>query len=257
MKLLLLLSLLTSWAFASDDVIVLTENNTLIMNDQFDESSVAKVQADALKLSMKTKGDIYLILNTPGGSVGAGKELIQFLQALPNKIHTITLYAASMGYNTAQALGTRYILPSGILMSHRAHIRGLSGQIPGEVETRISFLKEYISDLEETAAKRVGISVETYTNLVLNEYWVTGANAVKAGHADKVILAKCDESLSGTYVEKFNTMFGPVWVTFSKCPIISGFLDVKFGDGSNVFPAKARQSILERLSFKHKYYFGL
>ena len=77
--------------------------------------------------SLKSGYPIYLFLNTPGGSIQAGLELIEGLNGINRPIHTVTLFAASMGWQLVQHLGTRYVLKYGVLMSHKAR-----GQFSGE-----------------------------------------------------------------------------------------------------------------------------
>ena len=206
--------------------VVLTSKNTVVMDQAFRASSVAQVQNKLAKLSANTNEDLYLILNSPGGSISAGQSLIDFAKSLPNKVHTITVFAASMAYLTAQHLDKRYILPSGKMMSHRARIGGLGGQVPGEANTRLSFITSIVDEIFASTAKRVGVSFEEYMGLVYDELWLTANQAVKTNHADEVIVAKCDKSLSGTYVRTVRSFFGNFKVTFSKCPLINGPLKI-------------------------------
>jgi len=211
--------------------ITLSEDNTVVMSGTFTGQSVAKVQDDLLKLSQKLDEDdeIILVMDSPGGSVIAGMHLIDTVNAIPQKVHTLTIFAASMGYMTVQALGNRYILPSGILMSHRAHIGGLSGQIPGELNTRLSFYEELTSQLDEIASKRVGLNLLDYKKLIHNEFWSGASKAIVKKHADEIVNAKCDKSLMGNYNKRYDTMFGVFYVKFSKCPLINSPLAVKGG----------------------------
>ena len=133
MKLLLTSLLALGLAFSVQaKEILLTDKNTVVLNKSFTGKSVAEVQNKLLELSLKSGQDLYLFLYSPGGSISAGKQLISFAKALPNKVHTVTQFAASMAYITAQHLDTRYVLPSATMMSHRASIGGLGGQVPGE-----------------------------------------------------------------------------------------------------------------------------
>lgn len=213
----------------SYETVTLNKNNTVILNEPVKSSSVAKVQAKIFELAGNLDADkpIYLILDTPGGSIIAGRNLVDSLMGIENPIHTITIFAASMGYQIAQNLGTRYILPSGILMSHRAYISGLRGQVPGEANTNLEFIQSLVVDMEETAAKRVGIPLKEYQTLIRDEYWVFGKSAVKSKHADKVIFAKCSKSLLSNRTERVNTYFGAYDVEISNCPLIRGILGFK------------------------------
>lgn len=214
-------------AFSANKTLVLSNKNTVVLNQAFTFSSVAEVQEKLAKLSATTRDDLFLVLDTPGGSISAGLALIDFANSLPNKVHTVTLFAASMGYITAQSLGKRYIVPSGTLMSHRAFIGGLSGQVPGEATARIKHVLKMVTEISEDMAKRIGIPYKQYMKEIYNELWLTSREAVKRNHADEVIVAKCDKSLSGTYVKKIRTFFGTYKVTFSKCPLIRGALKVE------------------------------
>lgn len=235
MKFILSLFLLISVSVFATEVpranIELNESNVVTLNEAFTLDSVSKIQHEILQKStvINPPSEIYLFLSTPGGSVTAGKLLIDMLNALPVKVSTITSFAASMGYCTVQGLerGTRYILPSGTLMSHRAAVSGIGGQIPGEADTRLQMIKDSVNALERVAARRVGIPVDDYKKLIMNEFWIHGEDAVKANHADKVAMVTCGKDLTGTKVETVYFMGIPLSVTFSKCPLIQAPLDIK------------------------------
>tara|TARA_R110000851_G_scaffold116166_12_gene242272 strand:- start:634 stop:1398 length:765 start_codon:yes stop_codon:yes gene_type:complete len=234
-KLLTLLLLLPTLAAAGLKTIELNKNNTINFNDSFNDSFVAKKQLEAISTCGKNIGkDIFIVLYTPGGSISAGQLFFDTLSALPCNFHTITVFSASMGYQTVQNLGKRYILPSGTLMSHRASISGIGGELGGELDAILKYLKESVKELETVAANRVGISLEKYRSEISDELWLTGTEAVKRNHADEVVLVKCHKSLTGTETRVFNTFFGPVEVEFSKCPIIIAPLSVKAANSNAV-----------------------
>ena len=236
MKLLLSALLLLSFS-AFSKTITLNSKNSINFNQAFTPEFVSKKQLDAISLCYATpNSDIYIVLYTPGGSVSAGQLFFDTLNALPCNFHTITIFSASMGYITVQSLSKRYILPSGTLMSHRASIRGLSGEIGGELDQIYNLLKTNIKQINKTVAKRVGLTVEKYEDLISDELWLTGASAVSSKHADELALVKCDESLLGTNTQRINTFFGAFNVEFSDCPIITAPLGVSgSGDVKQLF----------------------
>lgn len=210
----------------ASEKIVLTDKNTISFNEAFTAMYVAQKQLEAIKLCDKKNKDIYLVLYTPGGSISAGKRLYDTLHSLDCNFHTITIAAFSMGYQTVQNLGTRYILPSGILMSHRASVRGLGGEVFGELDTILNLIKREVTELDIIAAKRVGLSVDKYRKDISDELWLTGKEAVKLNHADKLALPVCDKSLLGTHIRNIRTFFGVYSVEFSNCPLITSPLRV-------------------------------
>lgn len=211
----------------SGKTITLEKSNTLVLRGPVTSDSVAKLQQKINILSHKLskKSKIYLVIDTPGGSVFAGMELIDHLRAIPQKIQTITLFAASMGFQIVQNMDKRYITPSGTLMSHRAR-GGVRGQFDGEFETRYKMVKRKINYLDAISAKRMELSVVQYKKLIKDEYWVHGFDARAAKAVDEMVNLTCGESLSGEEVITVRTFFGPTNITFSKCPVIRGSLKV-------------------------------
>lgn len=220
----------------SGNTITLTPFNHIVFSGEVSDTSVANAQIKLGKLSAKlSRSDvIYLVLDTPGGSVTAGNQFIDFGKSLPQKIKPISIFAASMGYHMFQSFDERIMLPSGTIMSHRVSLSGLSGQVPGELVTRLNAIISTSNQMDEVAAKRVGLSVKAYQALIHDELWLNGADAVSTGHADRLANVRCSETLlEGKREEQVNTMFGPVDVTFSTCPLINGYLSFKFGKSTD------------------------
>lgn len=231
--------------------LILEDANTVTLKGAVTNQSVAKVIFEVVQKDLKLSKNqpIYLVLDTPGGSVFAGQELIDALKAVDRKIITVTLFAASMGFQIAQNLDDRLIIDSGTFMSHRATVSGFGGQFDGEFETRYTMMKEVIDNLDLVAATRLKREYDEYKQLILNEYWVHGFNAVQQNAADEVILLTCGESMLGTETERFNALFFEVDVTFSKCPVIRGPLEVEIvkkdaAEDSSVDKEKQRQILI-------------
>jgi ATP-dependent protease ClpP protease subunit len=197
------------------------------------------------------KGEpIYLVLNTPGGDVEAGNQLIDTANGLSRPVHTITIFAASMGFNTVQALGNRYILPSGTLMAHRVRVGGIGGQVPGEFLTAVTRVIRQTQRMEMRNASRMGISFADYTKLINAEYWVDGEDAVRQGVADAVVNIRCDASLEGTSEETLQTPFGPISLIWSDCPAVTNPIGFKYSGPS---PQDAVKSYLSNRQAKGIY----
>lgn len=208
--------------------VVLSESNTVSIINQIDMSTVVKAQVELQKSCAANFEDKYLVLYSPGGSIMAGRLFIDYVQSLPCKVHTITIFAASMAYQIVQHLGTRYIIPSGTLMSHRASISGLDGQLPGELFTRLAYYTKFIDELDVITAKRTKYNnVGDYKAAIHDELWLTATEAVNTGHADKIDIIECDSTLDGTKTEEVRTLFGNVEIVVSKCPMILGPLEIK------------------------------
>jgi len=236
-------ALIDSRAPASDKTrtLILSAENTISFNEVVTESTVAQFQQrlQAMSSRLRPDQDIILVMHTPGGSVDAGMKMIDSIRAVPQKVKTLTLFAASMGFQVVQNGGERMITPAGILMSHRAS-GGVEGEFGGELDSRLNTIRRGLLYLDSNAAARMGLSLSQYRALIADEYWVYGFDAVNSKAADTVLLARCDASLSGTEVKVFDTMFGAIKVTFSKCPIITGPLAIDLA----TVPADNKQEVL-------------
>ena len=235
-------------------VLTLEAANTVVFRGPVTDDSVADAMLKITKMSRVLKKDdvIYLVLDTPGGSVFAGLSLIDLMKAIPQKIYTVTLFAASMGFQIVQNSDTRYILPNGTLMSHRA-FGGLRGQFDGELESRYKMVKRAIDYMDVIAAQRMGATLKAYKAMIVNEYWVHGFDAVQEKAADLQVLVQCGASLDGTETVKVRTMFGTVNALFSKCPLIK----TPLGLATNTTNAKYASYLkyLGNLMFNNKHEF--
>lgn len=218
-------------ASKDQDSVILTEHNVLNLSDQVDGESVGAVLRDAKKLKPSSvlvrngnKEPIYLFLNTPGGSIQSGLELIEALKGIDRPVNTVTLFAASMGFQIAQNLGERLIVKNGQLMSHRARggVQGeFGGQSPSQLESRIEFWKTRINEMDKTTVARTNgkQTLQSYQASYVPELWMTGEQSVERGYADRVVTVKCDDSLNGVTTHSVNFFGMEVQYDLDKCPI--------------------------------------
>lgn len=114
-------------------------------------------------------------------------------------------------------------------MSHRIRVSGIEGQVPGEAVTRMNQLIRQNTEMDTEISSRIGMSLKDYQALIQDEYWVSGQDAVDENMADKVVLGRCGPDMNGQYQSSVMTLFGPMSVTWSDCPLISAPLGVDAG----------------------------
>jgi len=214
-------------------VLKLTKDNTAVLFGVVDSTSVSDVMQQIQKLdsSLKSGYAINLVLYTPGGSIQDGLELIEYLKSVNRPINTITVFAASMGFQIAQNLKNRYILQNGVLMSHKAAggFEGEFGDGNSQIDSRYGLWMSRIKEMDEqTVAKTKGKqTLASYRKAYQNELWLTGAQAVKGGYADLVISAQCDKSLDSTRSQHLEIMGFGINVVYSSCPLNTNPLSVE------------------------------
>jgi len=224
---LLILTLIMSFPSFSKEII-LTKDNTLVLDRAFTAESVSDLITDARKMDAELKSGypIYLFLNTPGGEIQAGLELIEFLRGINRPVHTISLYAASMGWQLLQHLGDRYVLQFSVLMSHKARggFRGEFGGGLSQLDARYNLWLKRIDMMDKKTVERTKgkKTLQQYRSEYDNELWLSGQEAVDNGYADEVVTVKCSRELNGTKKSSFETMFGiDIQVEMSECPIVT------------------------------------
>lgn len=230
----LLAGLLSVSAMAAEEAttrrnVTLTSDNTLVLADQIDGMTVGKVLQDAQALDAKLKsGDpIYLVLSSPGGSIQDGLEMIDYLKNLNRPVHTITMFSASMAFQTVQQLGDRLVTPFGTLMAHKAK-GAFQGEFPGQIDSRYVYYIKRLNEMDRLTVSRTKgkYTIQSLQALYENEHWVDGFGAVEEGLADAVVNAHCDASLSGTKTNNINFMGFTIGLVQSKCPMNQGIIDV-------------------------------
>lgn len=196
--------------------------NTITLRGEVNDNSILDLQ-DKLALLDAERGSkdypIYLVIDSPGGSVQAGLNFIEFAKTIKN-LHTINLFAASMASAIQQALpGKRIGLETSISMFHRpsGEFKGQFGE--GEVESRLQFSKDRVAIFESINAARMKLSLADYKAKVVKEYWVVGAENLKQHIVDEIDSVRCDSAL----IKATEDLEG---VRFSSCPLFRTGRDI-------------------------------
>jgi ATP-dependent Clp protease, protease subunit len=218
---------------ALSKTITLTNKNTVSLSGPIEGRLVAKVFSENQDLDTENenKDPIYLFLNTPGGSIQAGFELIDNTKQINRPVHTITKFSASMGFQIVQNLGDRYILGNGVMMSHEAHggFEGSFSHGKSQLDSIYNFWLKRIEELDLVTVSRTKgkQTLDSYRKAYSKDLWLTARQAVSQGYSDSIVGVKCAPSLRGTRVEIENLFIGRVAIKFSLCPLITAPISVE------------------------------
>ncbi|MFZ4411446.1 MAG: ATP-dependent Clp protease proteolytic subunit [Bacteroidales bacterium] len=217
------------------ETIVLSDQNTLSLNGPVDGGSMTALMVKLQELNkIDTKEPIFLVLNSPGGSIYDGFDFIRFAKTSKRSIETVTIFAASMAFQIVESLGTRNVTSYSTLMSHRA-AGGISGIFPGPLDTRYAHVLSHIREQDELVVSRTKgkQTLESYSKLIQNEYWADSKKAIVDGFADKEVDISCDKSLQGSHSDFIDLGFFAVNVEFANCPLITSPISISPSRGFN------------------------
>ncbi len=137
--------------------------------------------------------EIYLYINSPGGSVTAGLAIYDTMNYITCPVATVCMgQAASMGafLLAAGQKGMRYSLPNSQIMIHQP-LGGSSGQVT-DLEIRTKESLRLKKNLNEILAKNTG---QSYKKMVLatdRDNFMTPLEAMEFGLVDRVITSRLD-----------------------------------------------------------------
>lgn len=129
--------------------------------------------------------DIYLYINSPGGSITAGMAIYDTMQFVPNDIVTVGIgMAASMGQFllTAGTRGKRYITPNARVLLHQPH--GGFGGTASDIQTQAQLITSMKNRLAEITAAQTGKTVEQINADGDRDRWFTAEESLAYGFVD-------------------------------------------------------------------------
>jgi len=137
--------------------------------------------------------DIYLYINSPGGSVTAGMAIYDTMQFIKPAVSTLCIgQAASMGafLLAAGENGKRYSLPNARMMIHQP-MGGFQGQASDiEIHAKeILFLKQKLNDM---LAKHTGQPIERIERDTDRDNFLSAEAAAEYGLVDKVLSSRAE-----------------------------------------------------------------
>ncbi len=167
----------------------LLKERIVFLGQQVDDTISNAIAAQMLYLAGQDPDrDIWLYINSPGGSVTAGMAIYDTMQFVKPDVATVCLgLGASMGQFllTAGAAGKRFALPHARILMHQpsAGVQGQATDIAIQAENLIRIKRE----MAELIAQHSGQDVETIIADSDRDKWFTAQEACDYGLFDKVI----------------------------------------------------------------------
>lgn len=167
----------------------LLKDRIIMLSSQIDDDVANSVIAQLLFLDAQDPDkDIFLYINSPGGSVTAGMAIYDTMNFVKSDVQTIVMgMAASMGsfLATAGAKGKRYALPNAEIMIHQP-LGGAQGQAT-EIEIAARHILKIKAKLNTILAERTGQPIEVIERDTDRDNYMSAEEAKQYGLIDHIM----------------------------------------------------------------------
>ena len=167
----------------------LLKDRIIFLGEEVNEHTASLIVAQLLFLeSEDPEKDIFLYINSPGGSVTAGMAIYDTMQYIKPDVNTVCIgMAASMGafLLAGGAKGKRMALPNAEVMIHQP-LGGTQGQAT-DMEIACKHILHTKEKLTKIIADNCGRSYEDCLADMERDNWKTAQEALEYGLIDKII----------------------------------------------------------------------
>ncbi|MCS5714399.1 ATP-dependent Clp protease proteolytic subunit [Herbiconiux sp. CPCC 205716] len=175
-------------AFPSTVFDRLLKDRIIWLGSEVRDDNANEICAKILLLAAEDpKRDIFLYINSPGGSITAGMAIYDTMKFVPNDIVTVGIgMAASMGQFllTSGTKGKRYITPNARVLLHQPH--GGFGGTASDIQTQAQLILSMKQRLAEITASQTGKTVEQVNEDGDRDRWFSAQEALEYGFVDHV-----------------------------------------------------------------------
>ena len=182
----------------------LLRERIVFLGSEVRDQNANAICAQLLLLSAEDpEADIFLHINSPGGSVDAGMAIYDTMNYIPNDVATVGMgLAASMGQFLlcAGAKGKRYALPHARIMMHQpsSGMGGSASDIKIQAQQSLHIKKVLL----ELISQHTGQPLEQVITDADRDRWFTAQEALEYGLVDKVIASAKEASSEGRPAHK-------------------------------------------------------
>ena len=166
----------------------LLANRIIFLGSEVRDENANAICAQMLLLNAEdAEKDIYLYINSPGGSVTAGMAIFDTMQWISNDVATVAMgLAASMGQFllSAGTPGKRFALPHARIMMHQPS--GGLGGTASDIKIIAEQILQTKREMAELIAEHTGQTVDQIEADSDRDRWFTSAQALEYGFIDHV-----------------------------------------------------------------------
>ena len=167
----------------------LLKERIIFLGTEVSDQVANRICAQLLLLAAEDpERDIWLYINSPGGSVYSGMAIYDTMQFIANDVSTVAMgMAASMGQLLlcAGTRGKRYALPHARIMMHQPS--GGIGGTAADIAIQAEMLTKSKRELTELQALHTGQPIERIAKDTERDRYLTALQAKEYGLVDEVV----------------------------------------------------------------------
>lgn len=166
----------------------LLESRIIFINGEIDDNTTSLVVSQLLYLDSISNEDIYLYINSPGGSVTSGLAIYDTINYIKSDVSTVGIgLCASMGafLLASGTKGKRLILPNTEVMIHQV-LGGAKG-MASDVKIHAERIIATKNKLNSILAYKTGKSISKINKDTDRDYYMNAKDALSYGIVDKII----------------------------------------------------------------------
>ena len=177
----------------------LLRDRIIWLGSEVRDENANEIAAKLLLLAAEdSEQDIFLYINSPGGSITAGMAIYDTMQFVPNDIVTVGIgMAASMGQFllTAGTKGKRYITPNARVLLHQPS--GGFGGTSSDIQTQAQLIIDMKNRLAQITAEATGHTVDQVNVDGDRDRWFNAQEALDYGFVDHIRASASDVTGGG------------------------------------------------------------
>jgi len=167
----------------------LLKDRIIFLGNAIDDDVANLIIAQMLFLESEDPGkDIFLYINSPGGSVTAGLAIYDTMQYIKSDVSTLCMgQAASMGALLLGAgqKGKRIALPNSRVLLHQP-LGGVQGQA-SDIDIHAREIMKLRKRINEMLSSQTGQPLEKISRDTERDYYMTAEEALEYGLVDRVV----------------------------------------------------------------------
>ena len=173
----------------------LLEDRIIFLSGEINDAVANSIVAQLIYLEGKNpEKDIYLYINSPGGSVSAGLAIYDTMNYIKCDVSTICIgLAASMGafLLSSGTKGKRFALPNSEIMIHQP-LGGAQGQA-SDIEIQAKHIQKIKQKINKILSENTSQAIDKIEKDTDRDNYMSAEEAKKYGLIDKIFVKRSNE----------------------------------------------------------------